>query len=277
MRSGAPTRLILFADSHEPAAFPGLRGCFDKRLFGWCNDLLKRRFLHDPDLLNMAVQVILQRKPDCVLFAGDAVSTSDPAEFERAKLRFQPLAGSGIPLLCAAGNHDCYVRDKTCRNAMLDFYRFLAAGREEVFSCDSPVFRKTGGLRLLALPEAHPVAPWLSCGSLSDESTDFLEREAASGDPEPLVLLHHFPLLDHSWRRSLRNAGKARALLKKGKIALSLCGHTHCPAETLDKQGRGEIIAGSVTRYGVLTEILYDPLSRAFSRKRIFLKGGKGV
>lgn len=270
MNRDGQTTLILIADSHEPAVFPGLRGCFDKRFLGYGNDRLKRRFLHDQKSLDNAVRIILARKPDCVLFAGDAVSTSNPLEFKHALPHFQPLINSRIPLLCTAGNHDCYVRDASCRAAMLNFYRSLAAGREDVFSPGRPMLRRIGHLRLIALPEARPVAPWLSCGFLSAESLEFLEREAESGDPAPLVLLHHFPLLERSWRRSLRNAERARALLKAGKIALSLCGHVHHPSETLDERGRGELVAGSVTRYGVLTEIIYDAGSGVFTAERIF-------
>ena len=48
----------------------------------------------------------------------------------------------------------------------------------------------------------------------------------------------------------VRQAEKLRQLLAEGKIAYSLCGHVHSPSEE-DR----EVIAGSVTRYGVMTDL----------------------
>ena len=240
------TRLIHFSDSHEEAVFP--RG-LDKRVLGYCNSHFKRRFQHKQELLDQAVRRILAEKPDAVLFTGDAVSTADPAEFAAALPHFLPLIEAEIPIFCTAGNHDVYVKNKKCRTAMESFYSALGNG-----DIDQPRCVRIGGgvdaVRLLLLPESRPTLPWLSCGYLSDESVSLAVAEAEKTDEAPLILAGHFPIRECTWRRGLRNAENVRQLLTEGKIAYSLCGHVHKPSE----EGR-EVIAGSVTRFGVMTDI----------------------
>ena len=240
------TRIIHFSDSHEEAVFP--RG-LDKRVLGYCNSHFKRRFQHKQELLDQAVRRILAEKPDAVLFTGDAVSTADPAEFSAALPHFLPLIEAEIPLFCTAGNHDVYVKNKKCRTAMESFYSAL--GNSNV---DQPCCVRIGAgndaVRLLLLPESRPTLPWLSCGYLSDESVALAVAEAEKTDEAPLILAGHFPVRECTWRRGLRNAENVRQLLTEGKIAYSLCGHVHKPSEE-----EREIIAGSVTRFGVMTDV----------------------
>ena len=50
---------------------------------------------------------------------------------------------------------------------------------------------------------------------------------------------------------------RAEKLLNEGKIALSLAGHIHIPFQKLDVRGRGEIVAGSLTKMDILREITF--------------------
>jgi len=132
---------------------------------------------------------------------------------------------------------------------MESFYSALGNGDVDQPRC---VRIGTGNdaVRLLLLPESRPTLPWLSCGYLSDESVSLAVAEAEKSDTAPLILGGHFPVRECTWRRGLRQAEKLRQLLAEGKIAYSLCGHVHSPSE----EGR-EVIAGSVTRYGIMTDL----------------------
>ncbi len=261
------TRLLLFSDSHQNAVLDSAAALLDKRIFGFLNFALKRRFQHHNEYLENAVQYALQSKPDAVIFTGDAVCTAAPAEFKSATRFFHPLKNAGIPLICVQGNHDCYVSDPLCRNAMLEFYSDLTPHFSE-----HPFLLQFRDVRLAVIPEAKPTPPWLSCGFLSDESVEFIIAEANKKSDSPLILVGHFPLLDNSWRRGLRNREKTLPLLQSGKIHLSFCGHVHRPSESLDETGRGEIIAGSITKYGILTEISFLPEQNIFRHQRISVK-----
>ncbi|MBQ9335773.1 MAG: metallophosphoesterase [Lentisphaeria bacterium] len=268
-------RIILFSDTHEPASLESWRALFDKRALGLVNSRLIRKNRYDRDLLPRAVDLILKDPPDLVLFTGDAVSCGQPGEFVRALEMFRPLISSGIPLVCIPGNHDAYVNDAVCRKALEDFTLAVSRGKHPLdsypFAVDFPLFR------VLAIDCARPVDPVMSCGLMMSKTRRFLQEEAARKDRRPLICAGHFPILLHrgmlNFRRRLFGASEAAELLRSGKIDLSLCGHVHRPEAQLDDRGRGEIIAGSLTKYGTLAEITYDSGADKFSLRRISLRG----
>ena len=55
------------------------------------------------------------------------------------------------------------------------------------------------------------------------------------------------------------------------KLDLVLCGHVHKPSLKVDSSGRGECIAGSVSRNGSMMEIEYDSTSRQFAFRTVEL------
>lgn len=63
-------------------------------------------------------------------------------------------------------------------------------------------------------------------------------------------------------------------MIRDGVIDLSLCGHVHKPYEILNASGRGEISAGSLTKYGFYSRILYDTERDAFTLERVPVEKG---
>lgn len=252
------TKFVLFSDIHEHAVFSP-RALLDKRLFGLLNSTFCRGGSYRMERIPAAVRTILDSlRPDLVIFTGDAVSTSEPREFEAALNHLRLLIDSGIPILYSPGNHDRYVRDLACREA---FERFRA---ELTKHCPMslPGLFETPELRFAVIDCARPFNPVLSCGKMTPETADFLEREATKDDPRPLVCAGHFPLHGNdklkSFRHRLIGWERAETLLNDGKIALSLAGHIHVPFQWLDARGHGEIVAGSLTKHDVLREITFS-------------------
>ena len=250
------TRIVQFSDIHEHAVFSP-RSLLDKRFFGLLNSTFCRGGSYRMERTDAAVRTILRDLcPDVIVFSGDAVSTSDPREFETALARLRPLAESGIPILFSPGNHDRYVRDRLCREA---FERFRAS-LTRTCPMDWPFVYGTPELRFAVIDCARPFNPVLSCGQMSPETASFLESEAAKDDPRPLVCVGHFPLRNNTlleFRHRLIGGSRATALLERGGIALSLAGHVHRPEQSLDSRGRGEIVAGSLTKWDILREITF--------------------
>ena len=251
------TKFVLFSDIHEHAVFSA-RALLDKRLFGLINSTFCRHGSYRSERVDAAVRTILDSlRPDLVIFAGDAVSTSDPREFESALKRLRPLIDSGIPILYSPGNHDRYVRDRACREA---FDRFRS---ELTKTCpmDLPGLYETPDLRFAVIDCARPFNPVLSCGEMTPETADFLEAEAAKDDPLPLVCVGHFPLYGNeklkSFRHRLIGGKRAEILLNDGRIALSVAGHIHIPFQKLDARGYGELVIGSLTKHDILREITF--------------------
>ena len=252
------TRIVQFSDIHEHAVFsPG--ALLDKRLFGLVNSTFCRAGSYRVERTDAAVRTILNElKPDVIVFSGDAVSTSDPREFETAWTRLRPLAESGVPFLFSPGNHDRYVRDRACREAFEHFRAELTKNCPMTL----PGLFETPELRFAVIDCARPFNPVLSCGEMTPETTAFLENEAAKDDPRPLVCVGHFPLHGNdsisSFRHRLIGGERAEALLNEGKIALSVAGHVHVPSQRLDARGYGEIVAGSLTKKDILREIAFS-------------------
>ena len=251
-------KFVLFSDIHEHAVF-SFRALFDKRVFGLMNSTFFRHGDYRMERIDAAVRTILNSpRPDLVIFTGDAVSTSDPREFEAALKQLRPLIDSGMPIRYAPGNHDRYVRDRACREA---FERFRA---ELTKHCPMtlPGVYETSDLRFAVIDCARPFTPVLSCGEMTPETAAFLEREAEKDDPRPLVCAGHFPLYGNdklkSFRHRLINYERAEALLNAGKIALSVAGHIHMPFQHLDARGYGELVVGSLTKKDILREITFD-------------------
>ena len=251
-------KFVLFSDIHEHAVFSP-RALLDKRFFGLMNSTFCRHGSYRMERVDAAVSTILNvLRPDLVIFSGDAVSTSDPREFEAALDQLRPLIDSGIPILYSPGNHDRYVCDRACREA---FERFRA---ELTKHCpmNLPGLYETPELRFAVIDCARPFSPVLSCGQMTPETEAFLENEAAKDDSRPLVCVGHFPLRGNaslkSFRHRLIDWKRAEALLNAGKIALSLAGHVHVPSQSLDARGYGEIVAGSLTKHDILREITFE-------------------
>ena len=252
------TKFVLFSDIHEHAVFSP-RALLDKRLFGLVNSTFCRGGSYRMERIAAAVRTILDSlRPDLVIFSGDAVSTSDPREFEAALDHLRPLIDSGVPILFSPGNHDRYVRAAVCREA---FERFRA---ELTKHCPMslPGLYETPELRFAVIDCARPFNPVLSCGKMTPETAAFLEHEAAKDDPRPLVCVGHFPLHGNaspaSFRHRLIGWERAEALLNDGRIALSLAGHIHVPLQRLDARGHGEIVAGSLTKHDILREVTFS-------------------
>jgi len=251
-------KFVLFSDIHEHAVFSP-RALLDKRLFGLLNSTFCRGGSYRMERIPAAVHAILDSlRPDLVIFTGDAVSTSDPHEFDAALDHLRPLVDSGIPILYSPGNHDRYVRDRACCEA---FERFRA---ELTKHCPMtlPGVYETPELRFAVIDCARPFNPVLSCGEMTPETAAFLENEAAKDDPRPLVCVGHFPLRGNdklsSFRHRLIGWKRAESLLNGGKIALSVAGHIHVPFQRLDARGFGELVVGSLTKKDILREITFS-------------------
>ena len=75
--------------------------------------------------------MMLAEKPDAILFTGDATSCGQPGEFARVLPLFEPLLKSSIPFIYTPGNHDAYVKDRACREALRQFCLAMTRGQYE--------------------------------------------------------------------------------------------------------------------------------------------------
>jgi 3',5'-cyclic AMP phosphodiesterase CpdA len=268
------TKIIHFSDSHAGAFPDNLSAFIDKRIVGTFNYTFRRRFLHNMEYLNKAVEFMLIEEPDVIICTGDITSTGQPAEFEKALEILAPLIDhSGIRLLYTPGNHDSYVKNQRCSKSLNQAFSKLNGN--DIHIEDLPVKTRVGDCEFIIVNECRPTNIFLSTGYFPEKSLRKIGQWCNEKTSLPLVLVGHFPLRKHnsllSFRHRIYDQEKVAELINDGKIDLSLCGHTHKPFQDIDETGRGETGAGSITRTKDLNVIEYDPKSKNFSHSTILM------
>ena len=267
-------KIIHFSDSHA-GAFPDSISAFtDKRLIGTINHTFKRRFLHNMDSLKRGVDYILKEKPDVAVCSGDITSTGQPVEFDAAVEALSPLIDNpDTKLIYVPGNHDAYVSNHRCRDALEKTF-FLLNGNSSKLN-DLPSKQRVGDCDFILLNECRPTNIFLSTGYITEKSTEKIAAWCSEEKQRPRILVGHFPLRKEyafmEFRHRVYHQEKIVRLLNEKKIDLSLCGHTHKPFIDIDKQGRGEVGAGSVTRTNDLNIIEYNRESDSFSQQFVIV------
>jgi hypothetical protein len=167
-----------------------------------------------------------------------------------------------------------YVRDRGCKAAFRDFCLNMSRGRYAPE--DYPYELDLEYFRILALNCARPTLPVSSCGHMPPETVEFLKKESERLKTKPLICAGHFPILERMpvrrARHRLYGGSDAAAMIRDGIIDLSLCGHVHKPYEILNAAGKGEISAGSLTKYGFYSRILYDTENGTFRLERVKIR-----
>ncbi len=251
--------------------WPGTwRALFDKRVFGCLNHLLRRRRRFRPSRLERAAARISSLAPDWVICTGDLTTTGTPAEFAAACRALKPFRAAALRgFLYVPGNHDCYVRDAACQEALAKTCLALNDGHG---LADFPRVVEDRGLRLFLLNEACPTAPWLSCGRIDETATEWLREQFAAprAEKEGRVLVGHFPVRgpdgrELSSRRHLAGAGPVHEWSLAGAYDVALCGHIH-HAFRRDAPGAMEVCAGSLTLEGRIDVLDFFPESCTFSQ-----------
>lgn len=235
MTSDSPTvRLAHFSDLHLTSGRYSWQqeDWFNKRLAAWMNlRLLGRghRFRHAEAVLEAMVADLQGRRPDCLLFSGDAsaMGFDEEAELAARLLRVSEWPGIAVP-----GNHDYCT--KTAQRERV-FERHFADWQvgHRVDPDTYPFARKVNGYWLVALCSATANRwPWDARGGVGREQRARLERLLDSLDDGPRVLVTHYPVVRASgWPeptvRHLRDLRDVLAVCRRCRVSLWLHGHVH--------------------------------------------------
>jgi len=265
-------RVVHFSDIHLGCWSRAFSSLFDKRLLGQANYVLRRRHQIHTEYLTRALMRVKMLAPELVICTGDLTCVSSPEEFALARQALEELFhGTSLEFIVVPGNHDAYVRNRACAEALDMTVRSLNRGGPALG--DLPVCIDRKGLRFILVNEACPTSWVSSAGCVGEQSLDLISGwlDAPRGEKEKRVLVGHFPLLDSegrplSWRRRLRNSDVLRDALLDGRIDVSLCGHIHAPFRRDEACGSMEICAGSVTVNGLINVLDYSPHSGKFTQ-----------
>jgi 3',5'-cyclic AMP phosphodiesterase CpdA len=263
-------RIVHFSDLHFWHLPDTCHALFDKRLLGCLNHLLRRRQRFDRRRLERAVARVGSLAPDWIVCTGDLTTTGTPTEFAEARAALKPMQAAALRgFVYVPGNHDAYVRDAACQQALAETCQALNDGSGlDAF----PREITDRGLRMFLADSAHPTAPWRSSGQLPPATDAWLRDRLAAprADGEGRMLIGHFPLRradggELSRRRRLHGADGLYELARAGAVDVALCGHIH-EAFRRDGPGAMEVCAGSLTLEGKVNVLDFFPDSCTFSQ-----------
>jgi 3',5'-cyclic AMP phosphodiesterase CpdA len=259
-----PTALLRFAhfsDVHLTARPLGwrLRDLFSKRLTGWAN-LHVRRAKHFRDAGRVVAAMVAEiraRRPDHLIFSGDATTLGFESEYAAAAKALGVAGPDALPGIAVPGNHDYYTRGPA-RAGFFERY-FAPWQRGERVSEDVyPFAQRVGPVWLVGVNSS--VANrllWDSRGLVGPEQRERLRRLLRQLAPGPRILVTHYPLyladgLPETRWRLLRDWEAFRNVAAEGGVALWLHGHRHTAYVLPSEAGRQFpiICAGSATQEG---------------------------
>lgn len=246
------SRIIHFSDLHLGLFSLAGGACFDKRLLGAFNQLLRRRHRLDAARMRHVAEVFASYEADYYICSGDLCGVGTPAEFALAQELLAPILElAGDNFYYVPGNHDAYVKDPRCQKALADCFYRLNRGR---FQLDElPLLQLNSELEIILGAACKPVPFYCSGAAYSQEQ--WLRLQALLEQPRQKtfrILVEHFPCLDAngaalSWRRRLKQAEQLAQAQLEGKFDLMLSGHIH-RAYLLDRPRL--CCAGSLSLYG---------------------------
>jgi 3',5'-cyclic AMP phosphodiesterase CpdA len=234
---------------------------FSKRVTGWINTHYggrAHRFRQAADVLAVLAGELRQRRPDCVVFSGDATMLGLASEVNRTAAVLQ-VGSPGMPAgFAVPGNHDYYTPGAAASGA---FEKSFAAWQEgeRLDGAVYPFARRIGSVWLIGINSSTGNRwPWDATGRVSADQLERLSRLLAGLAPGPRILVTHYPVSDERGRPErpwhlLRNLSELLDLAQRVGIGLWLHGHRHHPYR-LDDPGVAPfpiICVGSATEAGI--------------------------
>ncbi len=204
----------------------------NKRLVAWLNLRLLgrgRRFRHTDTVLAALVEELQLRRPDRVVFSGDATALGFEEEIARAAgmLALQALPGIAVP-----GNHDyCTRRAASSGDFERHFARWMEG--ERIDGSIYPFAQRVGHAWLIGVNSARPNRwAWDASGIVGAEQLKRLAQLLERLDGGPRILVTHYPACKASGKlepatHRLFDAGDLAEVASRGGVSLWLHGHLH--------------------------------------------------
>lgn len=210
----------------------GLGELCNKRALSYLSWNRRRRFLHDPRVLETLVADLRASGASHLAITGDLTQLGLPAECREAQAWLRRLAPAEHVSL-VPGNHDRLTAAPWEQTVGL-WSEFMGSdpGRERQSGANPfPSLRVRGPVAFVGLSSAVPTAPLLATGAVGKAQRDRLRGMLEATGQRGLfrvILIHHPPVPGaYKWRKRLRDAGDISAAIGSTGAELVLHGHTH--------------------------------------------------
>ena len=165
------------SDLHAtPVSIRDPRELASKRLLGWLSWHVRRRRVHQPDVLEALIDDLHRNAPDQVVVTGDLTNVACEQEFVDARAWLERI-GTPTQVSIVPGNHDAYVEIPR-ENSWDHWSEFLRSdpqpGASSAARDSFPTLRVRGAAAFVGLSTATPTAPGLATGSLGSEQLERL-------------------------------------------------------------------------------------------------------
>jgi 3',5'-cyclic AMP phosphodiesterase CpdA len=253
-------RLVHLSDIHITAAKLEWTPAdwFNKRYAAWFNFRWlgrRHRFRHADTVLTCLMEELRQRRPDRIIFSGDATALGFESELRRAT-EFLDVDG-GVPGLAVPGNHD-YCTVAAASSGLFERYFAPWQKGERIDQHTYPFAQQAGGFWLVGVNSCTGNRwAWDAAGSVGPDQLDRLARLLDRLSPEPRILVTHYPVGLANGRRERKTHGlrDLDALVKvaaEGGVCLWLHGHRHHTYQLVDTDLAPfpVICSGSATQTG---------------------------
>jgi 3',5'-cyclic AMP phosphodiesterase CpdA len=227
-------RLAHVSDVHvEAPARWHLGDWFSKRLTSWINlRLLGRgkRFRHAPQILAALRDEWRQRRPDRIVFSGDATAFGFAEESARAA-EWLGVSDPATPGLAVPGNHDVLTHRADSGHLERHFASWQVG--ERIGNDVYPFAQRVGPVWLVAVNSAVPnTIPTDARGRVGAAQLKRLAELLRRLDAGPRILVTHYPVFathggPERTYHGLRDLAELTAVARDGGVSLWLHGHRH--------------------------------------------------
>lgn len=202
----------------------------NKRVLGMMSWRRRRRFGHQPAVLEALVADLHRQRADHTVVTGDLTQIGLPGEFLQARDWLHTL-GDSQSVTVIPGNHDSYVTERWERSFELWRDYLVSDNAQSWSAADYPSLRVRGPVAIIGINSAFP-ADWLrAVGRVGHEQRARLSalfEQLRDRDLFRLALVHHAPVPGvDPWRKRLLDCEATARVLMNGRAHLVLHGHDH--------------------------------------------------
>jgi len=179
--------------------------------------------MFDGELLDHAIEEIIEAKPDLVVVAGDLTSEGYAPQFRQAKRYLDRL--DGLEKVVVPGNHDLM-------NVGFLHFRDSFGKSDSVVRIPFKPRGETNPTRWATVVAINSSKPDLAEGEVGHVKYDWIRKAYEWPDDYRIFVIHHHlvPIPGTGRERNIVwDAGDVLALLSEMKVNLVLSGHKHVP------------------------------------------------